>query len=171
MESGRPGKRVRVEETFFNQAGTIHDGSFLKVSLCSGIAIRSKGWPWAQMCIRGVLGRADRVEKASMLADGSLLVKTKNQGQTDKFLNAKHFGEEECTVTRDRKMNTSKGTINAFIDLCQPPSPSLVTGRWSGARKSTDAQWWASSATTAYACPSTLKYGINYISRFTVSAK
>ena len=96
--SGPLGKRVRTEETFFSLEGKPHDGSFLKMSLSSGTAIRSKGWPWVQMCIRGVLGGAEEVEKASMLADGSLLVKTKNQGQTDKFLNIKRFGEEECEV-------------------------------------------------------------------------
>ena len=52
-----------------------------------------------------------------MLADGSLLVKTKNQAQTEKLMKASLFGDEECEVTRERKMNQSREPYMPMIWL------------------------------------------------------
>ena len=116
----RPVKRVRQDESFFAQQST-DLGSFLRVALKSGKPFRSKGWPWVQVGVRGILGGVEKVEKAVLLADGCLLVKTKNQKQTEKFLKATFFGEEECEVVRDSKLNQSKGVIFAhdLIDLSE----------------------------------------------------
>ena len=119
-EAGRPFKRGRKsDDSFFSQTATSHSGSYLKIALKSGSSIKSKGWPWVQLGIRGVLGGHEKVDKASLLADGSLLVKTKTHVQTEKLLKAKKFGGEACDVVRDSKLNMSRGTIHAYdlIDL------------------------------------------------------
>ena len=119
--SHRPVKRVRSDDLFFTGDRSEQSGSFLNVKLKSGKTFKSRGWPWTQACIRGVLGGSEKVERASMLADGSLLVKTKNQAQTEKLMKASLFGDEECEVTRERKMNQSRGTIHAYdlVDLTE----------------------------------------------------
>ena len=110
----RPGKRHRgedVTEQFFgNYVGS---GSYLKVTLRSGKPLKSKGWPWVQAGLRGVLG-SEKVEKASFLRDGSLLVKTKSEGQTEDLISVAQFMGEDCEVTRDPRLNTSRGTIHAY---------------------------------------------------------
>ena len=60
--------------------------------------LKSRGWPWVQMGIRGVLGNSDKLEKANFLSDGSLLVKTKNETQTDKLLKTQQLAGETCEV-------------------------------------------------------------------------
>ena len=119
--SHRPVKRVRSDDLFFTGDRSEQSGSFLNVKLKSGKTFKSRGWPWTQACIRGVLGGSEKVERASMLADGSLLVKTKNQAQTKKLMKASLFGDEEYEVTRERKMNQSRGTIHAYdlVDLTE----------------------------------------------------
>ena len=109
-----------VTEQFFGDPPFLSDGSYLKISLKSDKPVKSKGWPWIQSAVRGVIGR-DKVEKASFLRDGSLLVKTKNDTQTKKLLQANALLGEACEVTRDPKLNTSKGTIQAYdlLDLTE----------------------------------------------------
>ena len=115
----RTGKRLRGEDVTEEFLGTpSYSGSYLKVSLKSNKAVKSKGWPWVQAAIRGVLGQ-EKVEKANFLRDGSLLVKTKSQAQTDKLLSTDLLMGEGCEVVRDSRLNTSKGTIHAYdlLDL------------------------------------------------------
>ena len=114
MVINRPGKRPRGEditEDFFRDPCS--PGSYLKISLKNGTSMKSKGWPWVQSALRGVLGR-EKVDKANLLRDGYLLVKTKNQTQTDKLLQTKTLMNEECSVVRDPKLNMSKGKIHAY---------------------------------------------------------
>ena len=84
----------------------------------NGEKIKSKGWPWVQSGLREILG-TEKAEKASLLQDGSLLVKTKNETQTSKLLEATALLKEACHVVRDPKLNISKGTIHApdLVDL------------------------------------------------------
>ena len=79
MGPPRPGKRVRSDELFFDDVDKSISGSHLKIKLKSGKPIKSKGWPWVQLGVRGILGATDRLEKASFLSDGGLLVKTKTE--------------------------------------------------------------------------------------------
>ena len=120
MGPPRPGKRVRSDELFFD-SDVSSTGSYLKIKLTSGKPLKSKGWPWVQLGVRGILGATDRLEKASFLSDGSLLIKTKNETQTDKFLHTKSFAAEECEVVRDQRLNQSRGTIQAYdlLDLSE----------------------------------------------------
>ena len=106
MKPGRPGKRVRADESFFDQGNNENSGSYLKIKLLSGKTLKSRGWPWVQLGVRGVLGDVDKLEKASFLTDGSLLVKTKHALQTEKFLKVRKFENEECEVLKDERMNT-----------------------------------------------------------------
>ena len=78
----------------------------------NGSLVKAKGWPWVQAALRGLLGK-EKVEKANFLQDGSLLIKTKSQTQTEKLLQATSLLKEECQVVRDAKLNVSKGTIFA----------------------------------------------------------
>ena len=114
-------KRSRQGEMFWGDSEGEKSGIFLKVTLKSGNRIKSKGWPWVQASIRGILGGQDRVEKASFLSDDSLLLKSKNEKQTDRLLKATYFGDEECSVVKADKLNESKGTIYAhdLIDLSE----------------------------------------------------
>lgn len=119
MEQSRPGKRVRSDgrnglDTFFGQSDEGSEGTYLKIKLLSGKPLKKRGWPWIQVCMRGILGDRDKVEKASLLSDGSLLLKTKNKKQTEKLLKATIFGDTECEVERDERLNSSKGTIHAY---------------------------------------------------------
>ena len=120
MGPPRPGKRVRSDELFFD-SDVSSNGSYLKIKLTSGKPLKSKGWPWVQLGVRGILGATDRLEKASFLSDGSLLIKTKSESQTDKFLHTKSFAGEECEVVRDQRLNQSRGTIQAYdlLDLSE----------------------------------------------------
>ena len=99
-------------------------GSYLKFFLKSGNHVKSKGWPWVQAALRDILGR-EKVDKASFLRDGSLLVKTKSQSQTDKLLLISFLLREECKVERDDKLNISKGTIHAY-DLLELSEDEIV---------------------------------------------
>ena len=114
MGSQRPGKRVRADDLFFEWGSTDSTGSYLRVRLLSGKPFKSRGWPWVQMGIRGVLGMTEKLEKASFLGDGNLLIKTKTVTQTEKFLKTKAFATEECEIIRDKRLNTSRGTIRAY---------------------------------------------------------
>lgn len=106
-------KRVRAEEVSFWAVGDEDTGEYLRVQLLSGKAIKDRGWPWVQACIRGILGGQEKVDKANFLSDGNLLLKTKTQQQTDRLLKASMFGEEKCTICKDGKLNQSKGIIHA----------------------------------------------------------
>ena len=120
MGPQRPVKRVRSDEIFFDQNGE-HTGSYLRLKLVSGKPVKAKGWPWVQVGVRGVIGDTERLEKASFLGDGSLLMKTKNKNQTEKFLKVQQFAGETCEVIRDQQLNTTKRTIHAYdlIDLTE----------------------------------------------------
>ena len=110
----RPGKRLREDEleSFFD--GKLgRDGSYLKVTLTEGNPFSSRGWPWIQAGIRSVLGQG-KVEKANILRDGSLLLKTKNKDQTEKFEKVTELLGVKCEVKRDEKLNVSRGTIHAY---------------------------------------------------------
>ena len=121
MDPRRGSKRVRSDDLFFKEQVQGNGGVYLKIRLSSGKSLKSKGWPWVQLGVRGVLGGSEKVEKASFLSDGSLLVKTKNNNQTEKFLSMHSFANEECVVVRDERLNMSKGTIHAYdlIDLSE----------------------------------------------------
>ena len=121
MGPPRPGKRVRSDELFFDDVDKSISGSYLKIKLKSGKPIKSKGWPWVQLGVRGILGATDRLEKASFLSDGGLLVKTKTEQQTEKLLHTQAFAGEECVVVRDERLNQSRGTIQAYdlLDLSE----------------------------------------------------
>ena len=121
MSHNRPPKRGRQDDLFFTRTGDELYGSYIRVALKSGKPIKSKGWPWVQACVRGILGGQEKVEKASLLGDGCLLLKTKTQKQTEKLLKATFFGDEECEVVRDSRLNQSRGTIHAYdmIDLSE----------------------------------------------------
>lgn len=114
MGPPRPGKRVRSDELFFDDVDKSFSGSYLKIKLKSGKPLKSKGWPWVQLGVRGILGTTDRLEKASFLSDGGLLVKTKTEQQTEKILHTTAFAGEECVVVRDDRLNQSRGTIQAY---------------------------------------------------------
>lgn len=101
------------------------NGTYLTVKLMSGKSLKEKGWPWIQQCIRGILGGNDKVAKASFLSDGRLLVKTKDTLQTEKLQRARMFGEEECVVERDQRLNQSRGTIHA-VDLMDLSESEIV---------------------------------------------
>ena len=63
--------------------------------------------------------------KASFLSDGRLLVKTKDTLQTEKLQKARWFGDEECLVERDQRLNQSRGTIHA-VDLMDLSESEIV---------------------------------------------
>lgn len=121
--AGRAFKRgrrdINITESFWSQEEDT--GSYLSIKLRVGKPIKEKGWPWVQQSIRGILGGKEKVEKASFLADGRLLVKTKDSAQTEKLKKAVMFGGEACEIVADEKLNQSKGTIHAFdlIDLTE----------------------------------------------------
>lgn len=60
------------------------------------------------------------------MGDG-LLLKTRNETQTDRFMRATLFGEEECIVSKVERLNESKGTIYAH-DLTELSEEEIV--RW-----------------------------------------
>ena len=94
MGPRRPRKRVRSDELFF-ESDVSTTGSYLKIKLTSGKPLKSKEWPLVQFGVRGILEATDSLEKASFLSDGSLLIKTRNETQTGKFLHTKTFAAEE----------------------------------------------------------------------------
>ena len=116
MGPSRAVKRVRAEDIIENfWDGEDDNGHYLTVKLKSGRPLRSRGWPWVQQCIRGVLGQGPqgKVAKANFLKNGDLLLKTKNEKQTAQLLKVTLFGDEPCEVEKDSKLNMSKGTIYA----------------------------------------------------------
>ena len=116
----RPIKRRMVEgEGFWTTREEEGQGAFLVVRLKSGRELRRKGWPWLQLCLRNVLGENNKVEKATLMKDGGLLIKTGNKKQAEKFLRAKFFDSEEAVVELHPHLNKSRGTIYAWdlIDL------------------------------------------------------
>ena len=121
----RPVKRGRPDELFFVPRDSDNSGSYIRVALKSGKPLRSKGWPWIQAGVRGILGGSEKVEKASFLADGCLLVKTKDHRQTEKFLKSTFLGEEQCEAVKDSRLNQSRGTIHA-ADLIELSEDEVV---------------------------------------------
>ena len=124
MGPQRPGKRVRSDDLFFEDSGSDGNGSYLRIRLLSGKSIKSKGWPWVQLGVRGILGITEKLEKANFLSDGGLLVKTKTKTQTDKILKTHKLANEECEVICDQRLNQSRGMIKAW-DLLDPVSQNL----------------------------------------------
>ena len=121
----RPGKRLREDEveSFFD--GSIgRDGSYLRLKFQGEKSFKSKGWPWIQSAIRNVLGQ-EKVEKANILRDGCLLLKTKNKAQTEKLLKVSNLLGEDCEVVRDEKLNMSRGTIHSY-DLLELSEDEVV---------------------------------------------
>ena len=123
MGPNRASKRVRADDltdSFWGEEES-QSGSYLSVKLLAGRSPREKGWPWIQQCIRGILGGTEKVEKASFMSDGRLLVRTKTSTQTEKLLKARMFGDMECVVEREERLNQSRGTIHAvdLIDLSE----------------------------------------------------
>lgn len=100
-----------VTEEFFR--GQDKSGSYLKLSLTDDRPLKAKGWPWVQMALRKILG-TDKLDKASFLRDGSLLVKTKNAKQTETLLSVDNLMGETCHVIRDKRLNSSKGTVHSY---------------------------------------------------------
>lgn len=124
MGPGRALKRVRAEEVIENfWEADDENGSYLIIKLKSERPIKGRGWPWVQKCIRGILGQGQqgKLAKANFLRNGDLLVKTKNEKQTEQLLKASLFGGEDCIVEKDGKLNVSKGTIYApdMMDLSE----------------------------------------------------
>ena len=60
-----------------------------------------------------------------MLADDSMIVKTQNHKQTEKLMKAKKFGDEDCEVVSDPKLNSSRSTITAY-DLLELTESEVV---------------------------------------------
>ena len=89
-------------------------GSFLIVRLQDGKPMKNYGWPFIQKGIRCILGGAEKVDKASFLSDGGLLLKTRDKDQTDKFLQATVFVNRACNIQLSDRMNQSRGTIHAY---------------------------------------------------------
>ena len=108
MGPSRAIKRTRPEDRIENfWDGDQNDtGTYLTIKLKSGKTLKGRGWPFVQQCVSGVPG-GEKVQKASFQNDGSLLVKTNNEKQTEKFLKATLFGAEECEILRDGRLNTS----------------------------------------------------------------
>lgn len=126
MRPNRAFKRVRgedISESFWD-AGE-DTGTYLTIKLRSGKPIKEKGWPWVQLCMRGILGGKEKVAKANFQNDGRLLVKTKDDTQAGKLLKAQMFGDEECEVERDQRLNQSKGTVHAY-DLMDLSDEDIV---------------------------------------------
>lgn len=121
----RPGKRLREDEleSFFDQSAG-RDGTYLKVTLKGEKSFKGKGWPWIQAGLRQVLGQ-EKLEKANILRDGGLLLKTKNKLQTEKLLTVSTILGEECEIKRDDKLNISRGTIHAY-DLIELSEEEVV---------------------------------------------
>ena len=126
MSSSRAMKRTRTDvrvENFWDGDQT-DTGTYLNIRLNEGKPLKGRGWPYVQQCVRGILGD-QKVQKASFQNDGSLLVKTCNETQTEKLLKATLFGAEECTIVRDGRLNSSRGTIHAF-DLIELTEDEVV---------------------------------------------
>ena len=121
MGPNRASKRIRADDLTDSFWGEEEPGSYLSVKLLSDRSPKEKGWPWVQQCIRGILGGTEKVEKANFMSDGRLLVRTKTSTQTEKLLKACMFGDTECVVEREQKLNQSQGTIHAvdLIDLSE----------------------------------------------------
>lgn len=121
----RPGKRLREDEleSFFDDS-IGRDGTYLRVILQGDKSFHGKGWPWIQAGIRNVLGQ-DKVEKANVLRDGCLLLKTKSKLQTEKLMKVTTFLGNGCEVTKDPKLNVSRGTIHAY-DLLELSDEEVV---------------------------------------------
>ena len=77
-----------------------------------------------EQCVRGIIGD-QKVQKASLQSDGSLLIRTNNDKQTDKLLKATFFGAKECEISRHSRLNTSRGAIHAF-DLIELTEDEVV---------------------------------------------
>ena len=103
--------------------GNDDNGAYLIVKLRSERPIKGRGWPWVQKCVRGILGQGQqgKLAKANFLRNGDLLVKTKNEKQTEQLLKTTLFGGEPCEVEKDARLNVSKGTIYApdMMDLSE----------------------------------------------------
>ena len=126
MASSRAMKRTRADvrvENFWDGDQT-DTGTYLNIRLTAGRPLRGRGWPYVQQCVRGILGD-QKVQKANFQSDGSLLVKTSNDKQTEKLLKATLFGADECIITRDSRLNSSRGTIYAF-DLIELTEDEVV---------------------------------------------
>ena len=69
----------------------------------------------------------NKVAKANFLNDGKLLMKTKDTRPTEKLLKAGRFGDEECVIEVEGRLNQSRGTIHA-IDLMDVSEDDIVQG-------------------------------------------
>ena len=114
MAPSRAFKRVRADEQLSFWGSEADDGVFLTIKLKSGKPLKGYGWPWVQQCVRGIIGGREKLAKANFQKDGSLLVKTKNEKQTEKLMKAQQFGSEECVTEKDTRLNTSRGTIHTL---------------------------------------------------------
>ena len=126
MATSRAMKRTRADvrvENCWNEDPT-DSGTYLIIKLKSGKTLKGRGWPYIQQCVRGIIGD-QKVQKASLQSDGSLLVKTNNDKQTDKLLKATFFGAKECEISRHSRLNTSRGAIHAF-DLIELTEDEVV---------------------------------------------
>ena len=112
-----------VSESFWEPND--ESGAYVIVKLTSGKAFKGRGWPWVQAGVRGILGGSEKVAKANFLGNGDLLLKTKNDTQTNKLLKAVMFGGEACEVRKDARLNVSKGTIHAY-DMIDLPEDEVV---------------------------------------------
>ena len=126
MASSRAMKRTRADVKIKNfwDEDQAKSGTYLVIKLKSGKTLKGRGWPHIQQCVRGIIGD-QKVQKASLQSDGSLLVKTNNDKQTDKLMKATHFGAEDCEIMRDSRLNTSRGTNHAF-DLIELTEEEVV---------------------------------------------
>ena len=119
-------KRTRADDRieYFWDENRTDGGMYLTIKLRHGKTLKGRGWPYIQQCIRGILGD-QKLQKASFQSDGSLLVKTSSDKQTEKLLKVTAFGAEACDVNRDERLNKSRGTIHAF-DLLELTEDEVV---------------------------------------------
>ena len=111
--AGRPSKRKALDitaECMEHEHGKMQ-GSFLILELEENKPFKSRGWPWVQAGLRGILG-TEKAEQVKFVKEG-LLVKTKNGEQTRKLLRATLFGDQAVKVSKHGKLNQSRGTIYA----------------------------------------------------------
>ena len=114
MGPNRALKRVRGASSMNFWEPEEDNGVYLSIKLTSGKSLKNRGWPYIQQCVRAILGQNEKLAKANFQRDGSLLVKTKDEKQTSQLLKATAFGQENCIIEKDNRLNTSKGTVHAF---------------------------------------------------------
>lgn len=106
--AGRRAIQVDSHLLGFNEQ---EEGSFITIALKEGLPIQRRGWPWIEISLKYII--TEKATSVTITRNDQLLVRTKNNRQTELLLKSDKLGDTPATFALHETLNYTKGSIYA----------------------------------------------------------